>query len=264
MLVSNSLSNDRRSIGLASESHNQIALAAALVDYRGAARYRFRGEFLFRGIPIVGARVLEIGCGTGAWAIWTALAGAVKVTGVEPEAEGSSAHSLDRFRRNLEKLGLQDRVDAVGCTLQDLPPSAERFDIAIMYNVINHLDEDAVVRLHKDQEAMGRYVALLRKLHLHMNPHGWVVVADCGRDNLWPKLGIRSPFMPSIEWQKHQNPKIWTDVFERAGFRMFDLRWSPLQPFPKLTGNRLIEYLTCSHFVLRFRVEQAMTTGAAA
>jgi SAM-dependent methyltransferase len=256
MLASSPFSSELPSTGLAGGSDRKSALAASLVGYRSAARYRFRGEFLFRGVPIGGSRVLEIGCGTGAWAIWAALAGAAKVTGIEPEAEGSSANSLDRFRSNLEKLGLQERVEARRCTLQELPLSPEPFDLAIMYNVINHLDEDAVVWLHNRRAAKKRYIALLQKLRLHLNPEGWVVVADCGRDNLWPRLGLRSPFMPTIEWQKHQNPEIWTDVFERAGFRMFDLRWSPLQPLPKLTGNRVIEYLTCSHFVMRFRVKQ--------
>lgn len=236
-----------------SHSDDQFELAAGLVDYRNGPRYRFRGKFLFEGIPLAGARVLEIGCGTGAWAIWAALEGASKVIGIEPEAEGSSEHSLDRFRQNIETLALQDRVEAQSCTLQELPVCAEPFDVVIMFNVINHLDESAVVNLHNDKNSLERYLTLLRKLHLHMSSSGWAVVADCARDNIWPRLGLPSPFMRSIEWQKHQNPKIWIDVFTRAGFQTFDLRWSPLQPIPKLTGNRFVEYLTCSHFVLRFR-----------
>jgi SAM-dependent methyltransferase len=239
-------------------------MAAKLVSYRTAARYRFRGQFIFHGIPLDGARVLEIGCGAGAWAIWAALAGASDVTGIEPEAEGSTAHSLERFKRNVETLRLQNLVQARACTLQDLPVSEKLYDIAIMYNVINHLDEDAVMSLHTDKQAMQRYIALLQKLRLHIKPKGWVIMADCGRDNLWPRLGIRSPFMASIEWEKHQNPETWITVFARAGFQSFDFRWSPLQPFPKLTGNRFVEYLTCSHFVLRFRAAETQAVSGAA
>jgi cyclopropane fatty-acyl-phospholipid synthase-like methyltransferase len=209
---------------------------------------------LFDGIRLAGARVLEIGSGAGAWAIWAALEGAAKVVGIEPETKGSGEGSLDRFRRNIETLGLSQRIAALDCTLQDLPVSEERFDVVVMYNVINHLDEDAVITLHQDISAVNRYVALLRKVRLHINSGGWILVADCGRDNVWPRFGLSSPFMPSIEWQKHQNPETWINVFAQAGFRAVDLRWSPLQPFPKLTANRFVEYLTCSHFVLRFRV----------
>jgi hypothetical protein len=185
------------------------------------------------------------------------------VVGIEPEAAGSSEHPLDRFRRNVQTLGLQGTVLAQGCTLQELPVSGKPFDVVIMYNVINHLDENSVVRLHNDRNAMQRYIELLRRLRFHTNANGWAIVADCARDNIWPRLGLPSPFMPSIEWQKHQNPETWIHVFAQAGFRMFDLRWSPLQPFPKLTGNRLVEYLTCSHFVLRFRgSDEPMAAGA--
>jgi SAM-dependent methyltransferase len=215
----------------------------------------FRGNFVFQGISFEGVRVLEVGAGTGAWAIWAALHGASKVVGIEPEAAGSSKDILAIFRQNVEKLKLQERVEAKSCCFQDLALSDGPFDVVIMYNVINHLDEDAVVNLHKDKNAFQRYVTLLRKLRLHVHSSGWVVVADSGRDNIWPQLGLDSPFARSIEWQKHQNPRRWIEVFRESGFRNFDMRWSPLQPFPRVTGNWLVEYLTCSHFVLRVRPE---------
>jgi SAM-dependent methyltransferase len=248
---------------VSNKSDDQFELAARIVDYRHGSRYRFRGNFLFEGISLTGARVLEVGCGAGAWAIWAALEGAAKVVGIEPEAKGSDERGLARFRGNIAALGLQDVIEARGSTLQELPVSGDSFDVVIMYNVINHLDENAVVSLHHDSSAFERYVTLLRKLRRLMNSAGWLVVADCGRDNIWPRLRLPSPFMPLIEWQKHQNPETWINVFEQAGFRIFDLRWSPLHPFPKLTGNRFVEYLTCSHFVLRFRVsDEVKTTGA--
>ena len=40
--------------------------AARLVGYASAKRYRSRGTFLFRGIPLQAASVLEVGCGKGA------------------------------------------------------------------------------------------------------------------------------------------------------------------------------------------------------
>ena len=237
----------------------RIELAARLVGYRNAGRYRSRGDFLFSGIRLTDARVLEIGCGSGAWAIWAALNGASKVVGIEPEAEGSDDDFLERFRRNIQTLGLKKKIEAQGRTLQQIALSEDRFDIVVMYNVINHLDEDAVVSLHEDAGSAKRYLALLRKLRLHMAPDGWVIVADCGRDNLWPRLGLSSPFMPSIEWYKHQNPPIWIDIFVKAGFELFDLRWSPLQPLPQLTANSVVQYLTCSHFVLRFRISDGQS-----
>ncbi len=86
-----------------------------------------------------------------------------------------------------------------------------------------------------------------------IRPGGWVVVTDCGRSNFWNALGMRSPFARTIEWHKHQNPSLWAKAFECAGYRKADLRWTPLHPLGRLAANRVVHYLTCSHFCLRFR-----------
>jgi SAM-dependent methyltransferase len=234
----------------------QLELAARLVGYSNPARYELRGNFLFQGISLKGAVVLEVGCGTGAWAIWAALHGASNVVGIEPEAAGSSKSTLRLFRQNIDQLKLRDQIEAQSNCLQDLAESTGPFDVVVMYNVINHLDEEAVLVLDKDIVALERYTALLRKLWLHVHSASWLVVADCARNNFWSQLGLRSPLVPSIEWQKHQNPQIWIEVFRQAGFRNVDLRWSPMQVFPRFTGNRFVQYLTCSHFVLRFRPDE--------
>lgn len=231
----------------------QFDQAGKLVGYANGERYRVRGNFLFAGIPLQDACVLEIGCGTGAWAIWAALHGARHVVGIEPEAEGSSTNVLAQFRRTTEMLGLSHCIETTNQTLQELSPSADLFHVVVMYDVINHLDEDAVVVLHRDPIARERYVDHLRHLRSLMHPQGWLIVADCARTNFWNQLGLPAPFARSIEWHKHQNPAVWTDVLHRAGFQRADLRWSPLQPFVTLTANRFVQYLTCSHFVLRLR-----------
>jgi cyclopropane fatty-acyl-phospholipid synthase-like methyltransferase len=234
----------------------QLDLAGRLVGYSSGARYRLRGDFLFAGLSLANSHVLEVGCGTGAWATWAALHGAHRVVGIEPEAEGSSSKVLAQFQRAIETLGLCEQVEAAGHSLQDLVPSEQPFDVVVMYDVINHLDEDAVTVLHCDQTAFKRYVILLESIRSLMHPGGWVIVADCARDNFWNRLGLPAPLASSIEWHKHQNPYTWVKVFEHAGFQCYDLRWSPLQPFPRLTANWLVQYLTCSHFVLRLQVAE--------
>lgn len=239
----------------------QFEQAGRLVGYATGNRYQMRGEFLFRGIPLTGATVLEVGCGTGAWAIWSALKGAHRVVGIDPESKGSAPGTLAAFRRTIETLGLSGQTEALACSLEELPTSDRSFDVVVMYDAINHLDEDAVVNLHRDQGAVRRYVTLLRHLRSRVHEGSWVVVADCGRDNAWRRLGLRSPLAPSIEWHKHQNPHTWVMVFAQAGFRKMDLRWSPLQPFPRLTANWLAQYLTCSHFVLRFQAASNLNSA---
>ena len=245
-----------------SQRTNKFQLAARRVGYASSARYRMRGDFLFAGISLAGAHVLEVGCGTGAWAVWTALHGAERVVGIEPEAQGSTTKVLATFKQTIETLGLSAKVVAAPCLLHELPLQQRPFDVVAMYDVLNHLDEDAVVDLHKNPVALKRYLSILQGLRLQMSLGGWVIVADCARDNFWKRMGLRSPFATSIEWHKHQNPQIWIDIFAQAGFQCVDLRWSPLQPFPRLTANWLVQYITCSHFVLRFRAVETLATAA--
>jgi SAM-dependent methyltransferase len=226
--------------------------AARLVGYANAQRYSSRGTFLFQGIQLQAASVLEVGCGTGAWAIWTALNGAMKSIGIEPEGDGSTKGTFDTFQENIRSLGLGNRVEAYRCTLQNFGWCDGQLDVIVMYNMINHLDEDAVEVLHQSEQMAARYVDLLRVVRAKLKLGGCVVVADCARSNLWAQLGLRSPFDAAIEWDKHQNPSVWIRIFERAGFKNSNCRWSPIYPIGRLSTNVAAQYVTRSHFVLNF------------
>jgi SAM-dependent methyltransferase len=245
---------------MADQNVARIERAASLVGYANGSRYRMPGEFLFEGIPLTGAHLLDVGCGAGAWAIWAALYGAQRALGIEPESHGSHPDTLGTFRKAIDVLQLGGHVQGLGLPLQELPTPERPFDIVMMYNVINHLDEDSVVSLHADEMAFRRYVDLLRYVRSQIAPEGWVIVADCGRTNFWDLMGLRSPMAPTIEWRKHQNPAVWAKVFEAAGFRTIDVRWSPVYPFSRLTANRVAQYLTASHFVLRVRAPEGAAT----
>ena len=228
-----------------------LARAATLVGYQSAQRYQARAQFVFDGIHLAGKHVLDVGCGPGAWAIWTALQGATAI-GLEPEADGSTRDTLSALRRNIEQLGLTSNVEASGRRLEELPPELT-FDVVILYDVVNHLDEDSVQTLHRGGVAAEKYLTVFRGIRARMRDSGWLIISDCARRNFWNDLALTPPLARTIEWDKHQNPGVWAGVLERAGFRVHDLRWSPLQPFPRLTANRLAQYLTTSHFVLRVR-----------
>lgn len=232
---------------------NEIAVAARRVGFKTADRFAKRCEFLFRGIPLEGLRVLDVGCGTGAFAIWAGLNGARHVVGIEPESDGSTAGTFSHFRESVAAVGLSAVVDAKQKYLSELSPSDGPFDLVIMYQMINHLDEAATIDLHRNPASASRFIDSLTHLHSLMAEGGIVIVADCDRRNFWHDIGFRNPLMPTIEWEKHQPPHVWADVFSKAGFVHTETNWSPMYPLGRITENWPLHYFTISHFCMRLK-----------
>lgn len=115
-------------------------------------------------------------------------------------------------------------------------------------------------RLLEDQIARNRYLEMLCKLAKLTTPGGYLIVADCARENFWDRIGRRSPFAPSIEWSLHHQPEVWAGLLQRAGFGDERVRWNTHAklgaPGQGLLGNRLGGYLTNSHFILTARKRQ--------
>src|SRR3954449_9617938 len=66
-------------------------LAEAEWPVRRAGNLRFYVDYLFEGVDLRGARVLDIGAGGGRYSFYAAAAGAARVVALEPEAAGSGA-----------------------------------------------------------------------------------------------------------------------------------------------------------------------------
>src|SRR5947207_10624293 len=92
--------------------NDQLELAAQRFCYSSSSRYKARGEFLFAGISLAGAHVLEVGCGSGTWGIWAALHDADRVVGIDPEAHGSSSGDFATCQQTIETLGILTKVIA--------------------------------------------------------------------------------------------------------------------------------------------------------
>ncbi len=225
--------------------------AEALGHHQG--NLLFQNEFLFDGVDFEGAAVLDIGAGDGASSFYAACAGARSVVSLEPEVAGSSSGMTTSFKGARDEIGA-DNVELLAETLQGFDPDRRTFNVFISIASINHLDEDACVRLQEDEDARRTYLETFGKLAEMANPGAALVVADCARRNAFGDLGIRNPIVPTIEWQKHQQPGFWAGLLEQAGFREPRIRWSTLntlrRPGRALLGNRVAAYLLTSGFCL--------------
>lgn len=212
---------------------------------------------LFAGIDFEGKTMLDVGCGDGCMGLWAAAHGARHVVGLEPEVDGSSAGMQEAFHRAARRVGLEDRVELVTARLQDYDAGQEGFDVVLLAASINHLDEEACVRLHEDEHARKTYREHLRALAGLAAPGAILIVTDSDRRNLFGRLGVRNPLAPTIEWEKHQSPHLWARLLADIGFEAPAVHWTTLNtlraPGQALLGNQACAYMLGSEFQLTMR-----------
>jgi hypothetical protein len=230
-----------------------FSVVAAEWPNRDIGNLRFYLELLFDGVPLEGRTALDVGAGDGIYSLFMACAGAERVVALEPEFEGSSpgvGQKLDRVGRDL---GI-DTIEVRREGLQEFDPGSDRFDVLFLHSVLNHLDEEACITLHRDERSRQSYRELFSKL-AGMSPDGaHLLASECSPRNLFALLPVKSPFAPTIEWHKHQPPERWADLLEQSGFEHPRVRWHSLntlrRPGHLLLGNRVGAWFISSSFFL--------------
>jgi SAM-dependent methyltransferase len=154
----------------------------------------------------------------------------------------------------IETLNLnRSRVQIFPYTIQDYDSKGVKFDIILMHNSVNHLDEKACSKLHVSQRARQIYLRIFNKIYGLLNFGGTLLVLDSSRYNFWPLLGLRNPFCPEIRWGKHQPPELWVDLLSRCGLKQPRIQWTSfktLRWLGKPLRNRFAAYFFTSHFRL--------------
>jgi len=211
------------------------------------------GPFTLRG-----ARVLEIGAGSGDLSALCLAHGAAEVVAIEPEREGAAPNSRERFDELCRSVPQTTTIQYLDTGLEEYGSADDgrRFDFVLMRSVINHLDEAAVQKLHRedaDQER-ARYVRLFEVIRGLLHEKGVLIASDVGRYNLWNALGLVFPTTQSITWHKHQDPPLWTALLQRAGLTHVEVQW--LCPYRLRHLRAILAYGPIirsfnSHFVLR-------------
>jgi SAM-dependent methyltransferase len=221
--------------------------------YPSKKNVRFYMEYVFEGVPLEGVSMLDIGGGSGMFSFYAAASGADRVVCLEPAAAGSDSKVLDRFNALSSRLGRPESVELRAETFQEFS-SPGTFDVILLHNSVNHLDEEACMTLGRNIHSVKRYKKIFAELHGLCKPGGKIVVADCARYNFFAFFNLRNPFNPNIEWHKHQSPSLWAKLLEQVGFTEPRIRWTSFNSLGalgrRLLGNRVAAYFLQSHFVL--------------
>jgi SAM-dependent methyltransferase len=210
---------------------------------------------LFQDVQLDGATVLDVGGGAGVAALYAKTRGARKVVCLEPELDGSRTESASRFHH------LAKHVNANAAEFVPLPMSdiecPEPFDVVLLHNTINHLDEHACITLRTDANSKRTYREHLRSLVRLTRTGGAAIVADVSPQNMFARLGVTNPFARTIEWEKHQPPDVWIELLNGLGFGAPIVRWTPLDTLGRaglLFTSRRAAFLHRSHFAITMRL----------
>ena len=214
---------------------------------------QFYLETLFEGIDLKNKKVLDIGGGAGVYSFYAAFMDAKKVVCLEPETEGSSSGVTEKFHK-LKKLLECNNVEFRTITLQSLEPEFDTFDVLLLHNSINHLNEPACINLLRESKARAIYKEIFANIYSLSNQGARLIICDCSRYNFFQLLKIRNPIAPTIEWNKHQTPEVWSNLLGEAGFVNPIIRWTTINALRNwgrvCTSNKLMAYFLISHFRL--------------
>jgi SAM-dependent methyltransferase len=213
-------------------------------------------DYLFDGIDLQKKYLLDVGGGAGLLTVYAAIRGADSVC-VEPEGDGSTGGVAGKFLQLKKAVDPELHADLVVGSIQNYLSVPRSFDVVIIANAINHLNEEACIHLLDDPSAQAEYESIFRAFFRSLNPGGWLVATDCSKSNFFNDIGAKSPFMPDIEWQKHQSPSTWDRLLQRVGFAPARVQWSSPNtlgsPGRFVLGNRIAAYFLLSHFRLAAR-----------
>lgn len=218
------------------------------------ATLKFYLDYLFEGMSFKGMAMLDVGGGSGLFSLYGAYMGANPVLCLEPELEGSRDGMAHKLIRLCDSLPAHVSIVPKAVTFQDFEPGNQIFNIILLHNSINHLDEEACINLQLSDDAKKRYKVIFEKLGELAAPRARLIIADCSRYNFWHQLRLRNPVASTIEWHKHQRPEYWSSLLSASGFVNPHIRWTSPARFGTigrlLFGNWLASYLTTSHFCL--------------
>lgn len=212
-------------------------------------------KYVFDGLSLEGKSVLDIGGGSGLASFWAVNRGlALSAIVVDPLSDGSNSEMRSQYSRMAKVLDLGNKVAFCEAALDEVGVSLGLFDIVLLHNSINHVNEEFTRTLTQSAEASASYRRFADLLLSHLKEGGKLVMSDCSSKNFFSQLGLPSPFAPGIDWRIHQPPAIWAELFSQQGFRLERTTWATRREFGSygklLLGNELGAYLTTSQFTI--------------
>ncbi len=215
----------------------------------------YLSDILFKNIDLKDKTVLDIGAGNGVYSFYALIKGAKKLVCIEPEFEGSRSNYISSLKKFRKFINREDDVIISTDTFQNFK-SEMKFDFVLMHYSVNHIDEENCIVLESSKKSQEIYHNYFQKIYNSMTNNGDLIITDTSKYNFFNFFGITNPFVPTIEWQKHQSPYVWSKYLEKVKFSTKKIQWTApmkLKKFHFLLNNVVFLYFTTSLFRLHMK-----------
>ena len=215
----------------------------------------YLSDILFKNIDLKDKTVLDIGAGNGVYSFYALIKGAKKLVCIEPEFEGSRSNYISSLKKFRKFINREDDVIISTDTFQNFK-SEMKFDFVLMHYSVNHIDEENCIVLESSNKSQEIYHNYFQKIYNSMTNNGDLIITDTSKYNFFNFFGITNPFVPTIEWQKHQSPYVWSKYLEKVKFSTKKIQWTApmkLKKFHFLLNNVVFLYFTTSLFRLHMK-----------
>jgi len=217
---------------------------------------KFYTKMIFKNFSFENKSILDIGGGSGILSYYAVLNGASRAVCVDPFVDRSSL-SKGRMLPELNGVPELSNVEFMSVTFNSFDPRDELFDMILLHNSVNHLDEKACIELQKDSNARKKYSRMFSRMKEMLKPGGEILICDCSSRNIFPSIKLHNFFAPNIEWHKHQPPEKWMELLKAEGFIEPVTKWNSPKTLGAIgnffLGNRVFAYFLTSHFCLNMK-----------
>ena len=215
----------------------------------------YLSDILFKNIDLKDKVVLDIGAGNGVYSFYALAKGAKKLVCIEPEFEGSRSNYISSLKKFRKFLNRENDVIISTDTFQNFE-SEMKFDIVLMHYSVNHIDEENCIILESSKKSQKIYHNYFQKIYNSMSNDGDLIITDTSKYNFFNFFGMKNPFVPTIEWEKHQSPYVWSKYLKKVKFSTQKIQWTGPMKLRKLhfiLNNAIFLYLTTSLFRLHMK-----------
>ena len=209
------------------------------------SQYYYSLEFDFKDCTLRGKTILDFGCGSGIFSLYTALiAESEKVYSLDEfEGHGSDPKHYEKFQRLLKTYKLTDRIELIKANGIKYDFKDLKFDVIYFSNVLHHLFPRGS---NIDESLIKNFFEKIKRL---LKPKGTVVAQEVMRYNIIDFLPSRFNYT-GINWKTKLNASEWLSFFRRAGFKQNFVNYFVPYHFRFTPLKRIMSNAICSFFLL--------------